>query len=221
MASIADGVKLLEERRYGDALETFLDVDVDPEEHPELSYYLGLCYTNLNRFDEAVLYLEQVVTGDNDLTHVYQGRMLLGYIYTVTDRHRLAEFEFSRLLEEGFESAKVHAALAHVQYAQGKTSASVVQLEKALEIDPENPTALNSIGYIMADNGIRPQAALSYCKKAVEQDPENPAYLDSLGWTYFKLGHTAEARAYLKKAHELAPENDEIAAHWDEARRLS
>jgi tetratricopeptide (TPR) repeat protein len=221
MASIADGVKLLEERRYGDALETFLDVDVDPEEHPELSYYLGLCYTNLNRFDEAVLYLEQVVTGDNDLTHVYQGRMLLGYIYTVTDRHRLAEFEFSRLLEEGFESAKVHAALAHVQYAQGKTSASVVQLEKALEIDPENPTALNSIGYIMADNGIRPQAALSYCKKAVEQDPENPAYLDSLGWIYFKLGHTAEARAYLKKAHELAPENDEIAAHWDEARRLS
>jgi Flp pilus assembly protein TadD len=139
----------------------------------------------------------------------------------VTDRHRLAEFEFSRLLEEGFESAKVHAALAHVQYAQGKTSASVVQLEKALEIDPENPTALNSIGYIMADNGIRPQAALSYCKKAVEQDPENPAYLDSLGWIYFKLGHTAEARAYLKKAHELAPENDEIAAHWDEARRLS
>lgn len=221
MASMEDGVKLLDERRYGEALEIFLDVDVDPQEHPELSYYLGLCYTNLGRFDEAVLYLEQVVTGDNDFSHIYQGRMLLGYIYTVTDRHRLAEFEFSRLLEEGFESAKVHAALAHVQYAQGKTSKSIAQLEKALEIDPENPTALNSIGYIMADNGIRLQAALSYCKKAVERDPENPAYLDSLGWTYFKLGTVADARDYLRRAHELAPENDEIAAHWDEVRRLS
>jgi tetratricopeptide (TPR) repeat protein len=221
MASMEDGVKLLDERRYGEALEVFLDVDVDPREHPELSYYLGLCYTNLGRFDEAVLYLEQVVTGDNDFSHIYQGRMLLGYIYTVTDRHRLAEFEFSRLLEEGFESAKVHAALAHVQYAQGKTSTSIAQLEKALEIDPENATALNSIGYIMADNGIRLQASLSYCKKAVERDPENPAYLDSLGWTYFKLGNAADARDYLRRAHELAPENDEIAAHWDEVRRLS
>lgn len=221
MASIEDGVKLLGDRRYGEALEAFLAVDVDPEQHPELSYYLGLCYTNLGRFDEAVLYLEQVVTGDADFTQIYQGRMLLGYIYTVTDRARLAEFEFSRLLEEGFESAKVHAALAHVQYAQGKTSASIVQLEKALEIDPGNPTALNSLGYIMADNGIRLEAALGYCKKAVEAAPENPAYLDSLGWTYFKLGDVVEARTYLKKAHELAPENDEIAAHWDDVRRLS
>lgn len=221
MASIEDGLHLLEKRRYAEALETFLAVDVNPEQHPELSYYLGLCYTNLERFDEAVLYLEQVVTGDEDFTHIYQGRMLLGYIYTVTDRHRLAEFEFSRLLEEGFDSAKVHAALAHVQYAQEKTSASILQLEKALEIDPDNPTALNSLGYIMADNGIRLPAALSYCKKAVEIAPDNPAYLDSLGWTYFKLGDVADARVYLKKAHELAPDNDEIASHWDEVRRLS
>ncbi|MFO7781337.1 MAG: tetratricopeptide repeat protein [Spirochaetia bacterium] len=221
MASIEDGLQLLEKRRYAEALETFLAVDVNPEQHPELSYYLGLCYTNLERFDEAVLYLEQVVTGDEDFTHIYQSRMLLGYIYTVTERHRLAEFEFSRLLEEGFESAKVHAALAHVQYAQGKTSASILQLEKALEIDPDNPTALNSLGYIMADNGIRLQAALSYCKKAVEIAPGNPAYLDSLGWTYFKLGDAADARVYLKKAHELAPDNDEIASHWNEVRRLS
>jgi Flp pilus assembly protein TadD len=221
MASIDDGVRLLEEGRYEDALRTFMAVDVDPQEHPELSYYLGLCYTNLERFDEAVLYLEQVVTGDEDFSHIYQGRMLLGYIYTVTDRPRLAEFEFSRLLEEGFESAKVHAALAHVQYAQEKTSAAISQLEKALEVDPENPTALNSLGYIMADNGIRLQAALAYCKKAVAASPENPAYLDSLGWTYFKLGNVAEARRYLKSAHEKAPENEEIAEHWDAVRRIS
>jgi tetratricopeptide (TPR) repeat protein len=221
MASIEDGVRLLDQNRYEEALQTFLSVDLNPQEYPELSYYLGLSFTNLGRYDEAVLYLEQVVGSDDDFSHVYQGRMLLGYIYTITERPRLAEFEFSRLLEEGFESAKVHAALAHVQYAQGKTSASIVQLERALEVDPDNPTALNSIGYIMADNGIRLQAALSYCKKAVEASPENPAYLDSLGWAYFKLGNTAEARRYLKQAHDKAPENEEITEHWDAVRRVS
>ncbi|MFP4066787.1 MAG: tetratricopeptide repeat protein [Spirochaetaceae bacterium] len=221
MASIDEGVRLLDEQNYSKALETFLSVDVDPEEHPELSYYLGLCYTNLEKYDEAVLYLEQAAAGESELPHIYQSRMLLGYIYTVTDRHRLAEFEFSRLLEEGFESARVHAALGHVQYALGKTSAAIMQLEKALEIDGENPTALNSIGYIMADNGIRLQAALSYCKRAVAAAPENPAYLDSLGWCYFKLGHPDEARTLIKRAHELAPENEEITEHWNEVRRSS
>ena len=101
------------------------------------------------------------------------------------------------------------------------TSAAIEQLEKALEVDSENPTALNSLGYIMADNGIRLQAALSYCKKAVAASPENPAYLDSLGWTYFKLGNVAEARRYLKSAHEKAPENEEITEHWNAVRRIS
>ncbi|MFO8063475.1 MAG: tetratricopeptide repeat protein [Spirochaetota bacterium] len=221
MASIQDGVKLLEEGNYEEAINTFLALDIDPKEHPELSYYLGLCYTNLERYDEAVLYLEQVVSGEVEFLHIFQGRMLLGYIYTVTDRPQLAELEFSKLLEDGFESAKVRAAMAHVEYMMGKTNAGIAELERALEVDPENANALNSLGYIMADNGMRLQAALSYCKKAVAAKPDNPAYLDSLGWTYFKLGNVAEARRYIGAAHEKAPDNEEIAEHWQAVRRVS
>lgn len=208
-----EAIRLFREERYEDALRAFLELDVDQSEHPLLSYYLGLCYTHLGRFDEAVLYLEQVVTSDLSFAHVFQGRMLLGYIYAVTDRFRLAEFEFNRLLEDGYESARALSALAFVMYAQKKVAPSIAQLERALTIDPDNANALNSLGYILADQEIKPEVAVTYCTRAVRKAPNNPAYLDSLGWAFFKVGRLDDARKVLGKAQALDPESELIADH--------
>lgn len=213
MAGIADGVRLLRAARYEEALSSFLSMEVATDEYPELSYYLGLSYVHLERYDEAVLYLEQVVTSEMGFSHIYQARMILGYIYATTQRYRLGEFEFSRLLEDGYESAKVYAALAFVVYKQKKIAPSIVHLEKALLIDSENANVLNSLGYIMAENNIQLEKAILYCQRALRQKPRNPAYLDSLGWACFKAGRVDDARLYLRKALEMAPGNPEIAEH--------
>jgi tetratricopeptide (TPR) repeat protein len=70
--------------------------DFDPGENTELAYFLGLCYTKLERYDEALLYLEQVVTAGQDPLRVYQCRLTLAYIYVITKRAKLAEFELKR-----------------------------------------------------------------------------------------------------------------------------
>jgi tetratricopeptide (TPR) repeat protein len=208
-----EAIRLYREQKYEQALKEFLDARVESSEYAELSYYLGLCYAQLERYDEAVLYLEQVVTSDLGFAQAYQARMLLGYIYAVTTRHRLAEFEFNQLLEEGFESAKVYAALAFVAYHQGNTSEAIAYLEKALELDPENANALNSLGFVLADQGIRLGRAINYCKRAVTKNPRNPAYLDSLAWCYFKGGRHNEARDLLERALKLGPKIPEIREH--------
>ena len=102
----AEGVRLYRSRRYESALKEFLSLQSDTLEFPELSYYLGLCYTQMEKYDEALLYLEQVVASNSGLIHLYQSRMVLGFIYAVTRRYRLAEFEFRKLLEDGFEDRK-------------------------------------------------------------------------------------------------------------------
>ena len=208
-----EAIRLLREKRYEEALRALLSLDVDEEEFSELSYFIALCYTHLERYDEAVLYLEQAVTAELDFTKQYQSRMILGYIYAVTERYRLAEFEFSRLLEEGYESAKVYAALAHVTYMQHKISTSISHLERALEIDPDNLTAKNSLGFIMADQNIRLSDALNYCRQAVQARPNNPAYLDSLGWAFYKMGKRNDAKRLLEEASRRAPEEDAIREH--------
>ncbi len=208
-----EAIRLLREKRYEEALRALLSLDVDEEEFSELSYFIALCYTHLERYDEAVLYLEQAVTAELDFTKQYQSRMILGYIYAVTERYRLAEFEFSRLLEEGYESAKVYAALAHVTYNQHKISTSISHLERALEIDPDNLTAKNSLGFIMADQNIRLSDALNYCRQAVQARPNNPAYLDSLGWAFYKMGKRDDAKRLLEEASRRAPDEDAIREH--------
>ncbi len=208
-----DAVRLLKAGKYTEALAALLVLDVEAALYPELSYYLALCYTHLEKYDEAVLYLEQVVMSDLDFAHVYQSRMILGFIYAVTARYRLAEFEFTRLLEDGYESPKVYAALAYAMHAQQKVAPAIANLEKALRLDPDNANALNSLGYILADNDIRVQQAVELCSRALKRKPTNPAYLDSMGWALFKAGRRSDAKRFLQRAAEIAPENEEIERH--------
>ncbi|MCA1753108.1 MAG: tetratricopeptide repeat protein [Spirochaeta sp.] len=210
---LREGVRLFQQKKYDAAVQELLQAKPSSEDYPRLSYYLGLCYTHLHSYDEALLYLEQVVTSEIGLPHIYQSRMILGYIYTVTERYRLAEFEFSKLLDEGFESAKVHAALGHVLFAQNQSGNSIEHLERALEMDPENATALNSLGYVMAENDMRLSEAFEYCKQAVKAAPHNPAYLDSLGWVFFRRRQLPEARRVLSEALKKAPNHPDIRAH--------
>jgi len=195
------------------ALEELNGFSEDPSSDPELCYYLGLCLTQLERYDEALLFLEQVVTTDLNILHIYQSRMILSYIYTKTGRFKLAEFELESLLDSGYESAQVYAAFGFVDYQSGRITEALSHLHKALALDPNNVNAMNSLGYVLAEEGKDLELALSLCRRAVERQPENPSYLDSLGWVYFKLGRISEARAHLRKALSASGGNKAIAAH--------
>jgi tetratricopeptide (TPR) repeat protein len=212
-ASFRNAVRLYNSKRYAMALEELTGLSKDPASNPELCYYLGLCYTQLEQYDDALLYLEQVVTTDLNILHIYQSRMILSYIYTQTGRFKLAEFELESLLDSGYESAQVYAAFGYVAYQSGRTADALSHLNEALSLDPDNVNAMNSLGYIMAEEGKDLDRALLLCRRAVERRPENPSYLDSLGWVYFKLGRISEARASLRKALSAAGGNKAIAAH--------
>jgi tetratricopeptide (TPR) repeat protein len=214
--SFKEGIRLFRLSRWEPALAELLKVDADgfsTEETADLAYYLGLCYTKLKRYDDALLYLEQVVTSSPDPLRLYQCRMALAYIYAITGRSKLAEFELGKLVEGGFESVQMYTTLAYAAWSQRHYQKAVDYYEKALELDKNNPTALNGLGFILADSDLDVPRGLRLCRKAVEKKPQSPAYLDSLGWAYFKSGDTAEARIWLRRALDLAPYQKEIREH--------
>ncbi len=208
-----DGLRLFKNKRYERALSVFLSINDNSVENPELSYYLGLCCVKLEKYEDALLYLEQVVTTHTNLLNIYQSRMIIGYIYCVTRRYELAELELKNLLNGGYESAQLYSAFGYISYTLGKIEESLNFFHKALNLDADNTNALNSIGYILAEGNIDSAGAISYCKAAVRIKPESYAYLDSLGWACFKAGDKKEARIYLRKALNIAGKNKIIAAH--------
>ncbi len=219
--SFSEGVKFYKAKRYKLALEEFFSLDENPADNADVSYYIGLCYSKMEKYNEALLYLEQVVTLHRNLLLIFQCRLILSYIYNITGRYRLAEFELEQLVNSGFESAQVFAVYGYTAYSQSRTEESLKYLQKALKIDPDNANALNSIGYIMAEEDIDSAGAISYCKTAVKKNPENWAYLDSLGWAHYKAGNMEEAREYLRKALTLSGGHKTIALHMREVLNTS
>lgn len=211
---LTDGINLYKQKAYTGALTFFLSLPVDSgADKNEVAYYLGLCYAKLQKYDEALLYLEQVVTAGSNLDRVLQCRFLLAVIYAVSGRKRLADFELNKLLETGYMTASVYAAIAFVAWEQSDTEKCLEYYEDSLKTDPNNVTSLNGLGYVLACEDRDLTRALSLCKQAVDSSPDSAACLDSLGWVYYKLGLYEDAKKYLEQAELLDRENEVIANH--------
>ncbi len=80
--------------------------------------------------------------------------------------------------------------------------------QAALQLFPEDPEALNALGYLYAERGIRLEEAIGLLEKALSLDPENGAYLDSLGWAYYKTGRPDRALELLREASDRMQDSE-------------
>lgn len=208
------GIRMYSMKDYANSLAFFLSLPSDSEaDKVEIAYYLGLCYTKLEKYDDALMFLEQVVTSGSQLERVLQCRFLLAVIYAISGRKRLADFELNKLLETGYMTASVYAAIAFVAWEQKDTDKCLSYYEKSLKTDPDNISSLNGLGYVLACEEKDLTRALSLCKQAVKVAPKSAACLDSLGWVYYKLGLYNDALQYLQQAEQIDTDSIEIANH--------
>jgi tetratricopeptide (TPR) repeat protein len=94
-----------------------------------------------------------------------------------------------------------------------KYDAAEAEFRKVLEKNPDNSSALNYLGYMLADRGVRLEEAQKMISRALELDPDNGAYLDSLGWVYFRQNKLEEAENYLKRSLESIKNDPTVHDH--------
>src|SRR5690606_21008814 len=103
---------------------------------------------------------------------------------------------------------------AHAHTGLGEHGRAIAILTAAVERHPDSATALNSLGYTLADRGERLPEAIEYIERALAVDPDNPSYIDSLGWALFKQGRYEEAEPHLRRAAEALPTNSVVQDHY-------
>jgi Flp pilus assembly protein TadD len=207
------GRKHLGEQNFEKALVNFISAYEIDKKNSDVLYMLGITYTRIGKYESAIFNFEQMLSSDISYINKIHTQMIMGYIYTLLEDFDRALELFKDIIDAGFESAQVFAAIGYIMDRKGNFKEACMNLYRAIDIDPKNANARNSLGYIYAEAGINLEEALAECKKAVALDKENPAYMDSLGWVYYKLGKLSQAKSYLKKASTMAPENEEIQTH--------
>ena len=129
------------------------------------------------------------------------------------DRQALAAFARGLAIFEDDPVLLYGRAMQHVR--RERVDAGLADLRRILDVDADNPEALNAYGYTLAEHKQRYAEALPYVEKSNRLRPGSAATLDSLGWIRLKLGEPQRALPLLREAWSRE-QDAEIAAHLGE-----
>ena len=90
-------------------------------------------------------------------------------------------------------------------------------LRGLLQRRPDYATALNYLGFLLADQGRNLEEAHQLIDRALAQRPFEAAYRDSLGWVLLRQGDAQAAVPVLEEAFAQSAGDPEVADHLGEA----
>lgn len=181
----------------------------------------ALILTGLGKVDEGVALIKALIGKQNQtnpsvMYDDFTNYLFISHLYTEARRGKEAVEAANkalRLVQDRERRQIALVTLATAQYTAGDFAGSEETLRGVLRNSPNNPIALNNLGYFLVERNVKLDEALEMIKKAIEIEPNNSSYLDSLGWAYFKLGKLDLAEEYLKKALKLDPSSATILEH--------
>jgi len=170
-------------------------------------------YLELQRFDEALAHVKKLREMDSSHRQAY-------FLMEVELLNRTGRYEESiSVLNDALAAYADDTDLRYSRAMVSEKLGNIDQLEADLgyiiDKDPNNATALNALGYTLADRTARLDEALKLINKARDIAPSDPAITDSLGWVYYRMGRLQEALKLLQEAYAAFPD-PEVAAHLGE-----
>lgn len=137
--------------------------------------------------------------------------------YVLTNQNQLSEAltPLQQGLEQFPDSTKLLYTRAMLFARLDDLPRAEADFKRVLTLKPDNPAALNALGYTLADRTDRLEEAYQYIREAYRLEPDDPAIIDSLGWVEYLRGNHETALKNLRNAMELMPDH-EIAAHLGE-----
>jgi len=154
---------------------------------------------DMGKVDQGVAELRTLLKGDHDR----ETQLAIAQLYERAKRYE----DMGKPLDAAEKLSETKPDKETVFFMRGamyerlkKLDASEAEFRKVLELDPDSAGALNYLGYMLADRGVRLDEAQKMITRALELDPENGAYLDSLGWVYYRENRLDDAEHALVRA---------------------
>jgi tetratricopeptide (TPR) repeat protein len=169
-----------------------------PNDHL-IKLMMGNVQADLGQFKEAEATLKSVLDGKADrdiwiaLAQVYEKAKNWTAMGQAID-------QAGKLSESADEKEAVTFLRGAMYERMKKFDEAEVEFRAVLKMNPNSASALNYLGYMLADRNVRLPEALDLIRKAVDQEPTNSAFLDSLGWVYYRMNKLEDAEESLRRA---------------------
>jgi tetratricopeptide (TPR) repeat protein len=153
----------------------------------------------------------------------------LGDAYRKAEKFADAAKAYDRaILAAGTPTKKdwpLYYARAVAEQQANNWTAAEADLKLALTLSPDEPQALNYLGYSWVDQHRNIREAVTMLEKASALAPDDGYIIDSVGWAYYRLGRYADAAKTLERAIRIVPGdstiNDHLGdAYWKVGRKL-
>ena len=211
------GLDLLSAERTDEAIRVLRNgverEGISDEQRGVFHYYLAAALELDGQTDAALEAAREAVRLSED-SALFHGR--IAWILYHADRKSEAAVAYRAIVDrfdDNHESAQARDAVRQARMVLStlclkdrRIDEAVEWLEQVLDEYPEDPGALNDLGYLWADENMHLERAYQLIKRAVCAEPENGAYRDSLGWVLYRKGQYQKAIAELAKAVELEPD---------------
>jgi Flp pilus assembly protein TadD len=86
--------------------------------------------------------------------------------------------------------------------------------ESWLQLEPDNPIALNNLAYLQSETGGDLDHALRLAKHALEKSPKDANISDTIGWIYLKKRMYSSAEAVFHQITQQYPHNANFRFHY-------
>lgn len=144
--------------------------------------------------------------------------VMLGNLYRDTKRPELAQKLYTKALslteaDNKKQLTDLYFSRAMAYEALNNAPARDEDLQKALELMPNNAELLNYLGYVWIEDGQHFEKAMSHIRRAHQLAPKAPHIWDSLAWGYYKQGKPKKALSYAEVAADGMPYSALVQSH--------
>lgn len=197
---------------YTEAVEAYqqvimaLDVDSVPKstanihdsDISEVYYGLGLAYTGLEKFDDAIAAYQRAIASAPDSAYTYAA---LGSAYANTHRYAEALEAYKIAVALDTNDKMIHHQLGNVYSKRGEHAAAIRHQLQAISLEPKFGAAHYQLGLLYAHEKQWDDAIDAY-RTAYQHDPSLVEALYNLAQAYRRIGDTTAAREQMTRFQE-------------------
>jgi tetratricopeptide (TPR) repeat protein len=180
---------------------------------PQLELTLGRLYVRGEQFVKAIEVLRLFLLDRPDYA---DGLVLLATAQEGTRAWKEAADNWSRLVRVQPRNVGYRARQGNALANSGDFDGAEEAFRAVIAAQPGNASALNYLGYMLAERGAKLDEAVELITRALAIDRDNPSFLDSLGWAYVMQAKLESARDPLQRAAAALPKTSVIQDHLAE-----